>query len=285
MWTTINPKSWEELIAELYADSWDSDLKRFRSPFAFRGSVQDWPLETSLMRLKGPSALLERHLVRNFRKYAHADVVERDSFWHWLTMAQHHGLPTRLLDWTYSPFVALHFATDDLQSMDKDGVIWMVNLMAVHEHLPRLLAEALAKEGSIVFTVEMLAKFHSPKSSIDFGVAGVSTGGEKIVNTLADFDRLLSEDFLLFLEPPSIDSRVVNQFALFSVLPSPALRVDQWLERHPSLCRKIVVPSDLKWEARDKLDQANITERVLFPGLDGLTKWLRRHYSTPSKSA
>jgi len=43
--------------------------------------------------------------------------------------------------------------------------------------------------------------------------------------------------------------------------------------------RKIVIPAELKWEIRDKLDQANITERVLFPGLDGLTKWLSRHYS------
>jgi hypothetical protein len=46
---------------------------------------------------------LERRLLRNFRKYAHRDVVERDSLWHSLLLAQHHGLPTRLMSWTYFP--------------------------------------------------------------------------------------------------------------------------------------------------------------------------------------
>ena len=52
-----------------------------------------------------------------------------------------------------------------------------------------------------------------------------------------------------------------------------------WLANRPDLYFRIILPARLKWEVRDKLDQANITERVLLPGLGGLSRWLHRHYS------
>jgi hypothetical protein len=150
----------------------------------------------------------------------------------------------------------MHFATANTEKYDTDGVIWKVDFVKVNQLVPAPFSDGLNEEKCNAFTLEML---------------------EKIVS-LSDFDRLFNQNQVLFFEPPSLDERIVNQFALFSVMMNPTTIMDEWLIEHPELYRRIIIPKELKLEVRDKLDQANITERVLFPGLDGLAKWLKRHY-------
>jgi hypothetical protein len=256
---STRPATWLALLDTLFADAWNPSLSRFRSPFAFRGhALASEDLSSGLLRLaagRADVARLELHLLRNFRKYAFGEAVA-DSVWHWLALGQHRGLPTRLLDWTYSPFVALHFATANLTRMKEDAAVWAVNFVEANRLLPARLKRILEAEGSDTATVDMLRRF----------------------DTLAQFDRLARRPFVVFLEPPSIDPRIVNQFALFSLMSSPQATFDDWLRAHPQLARRVIIPASLKWEIRDKLDQANINERVLFPGLDGLSRWLTRYY-------
>ena len=255
----IRVTGWAELQERLFADSWHPELRRFRSDFAYRGRndvAED--LRTSLLRLVGDAPSVELHLLRNFRKYAQREDVPFDSVCNWLALAQHHGLPTRLLDWTYSPYVAVHFATSRLELFDRDGVVWMVDYVLAQEEAPAQLRDVLGAQGMNVFTAELLD---------DAG------GG---LRELADLGE---DDYVLFLEPPSLNERIVNQYALFSLMSRAEARLDEWLEPRPALARRLVIPAELKWEVRDKLDQANITERVLFPGLDGLSRWLARYYA------
>ncbi len=254
-----NVKNWLDVVDALYQGSWSEDLRRFRSPFAFRGlSRVDHTLSSSLVRLAAGRDVrrVELALLRNFRKYAYEEAQGTDSIWAWLALGQHRGLPTRLLDWTYSPLVALHFATEDPATFLEDGMVWCVNFVEANKRLPRRLKRMLGQEGSDTFTVEMLSAFRS----------------------LREFDALSRDPFVVFLEPPAIDRRILNQLALFSLMSSPSSTLDVWLEKHPELCRRVTVPAALKWEIRDKLDQANVNERVLFPGLDGLSRWLARYY-------
>lgn len=277
---TIEVTSWNDFNERVYEGAWNPALRRFRSTLAFRGSADAGvDLRSGLLRLGANPAELETHLLRNFRKYAHRQEAIADSVWDWLALGQHHGLPTRLLDWTYSPFIAAHFVTADMEKYDRDGALWCVDFVKTNQLLPERLKTLLNDEGSAVFTVELLARAADSLQEFDRfsfagGVDGGGRPGNRPVETPGERDN-----FVVFFEPPSLDDRMLNQYALFSLMSSPSTRLDDWLDSRRDLCRKLIVPAKLKWEFRDKLDQANINERVLFPGLDGLSQWLMRHYT------
>lgn len=258
--TEVVAQGWQEALDQLYAGSWQAQLRRFRSTVAFRGVARaDHGLRTGLARLGDDPATIERHLLRNFVKYAQERPDTRyDSVWHWLALAQHHGLPSRLLDWTYSPLVALHFVTEDAAAFDSDGVVWCIDYHGARRLLPKALGTILEQEQSDVFTPELLAR---------------------AVDSL-DALRRVSRHPLVFLEPTSLDRRIVTQYAPFSCLTHVEAEMHDWVTQHAGLCRRVVIPARAKWEIRDKLDQANVSERVLYPGLDGLCRWLRRYYET-----
>jgi hypothetical protein len=94
------------------------------------------------------------------------------------------------------------------------------------------------------------------------------------------FDVLAEDEpFVLFFEPPSLDERIVNQAAVLSAISDPSCHMEDWMDEHPALWRSWRIPTDVKADVRNRLDQSHINERVLMPGLDGLASWLRRYYS------
>ncbi|MDX2153724.1 MAG: FRG domain-containing protein [Bryobacteraceae bacterium] len=262
----IRVASWLELMAELHSAGLipirGEEGGHRRSPYVFRGMDDaEWGLDTSLQRLPGIRKTLpdvvERSLLRSFRKYASAGTFDRQSEWYVLAVAQHNGLPTRCLDWSASPLVAVHFAVGDERLKHKDGVVWCLNAARLRE------VNAAALRGiSWVYDTRLLEKSFADLDALD---ASAKDG-----------------ELMILWEPPSIDQRIASQSGLLSMMNGGAVSQGAFLERHAQahadLVLRIVITASMKAEARDMLDQNNISERSLYPGLPGLCAWLKRYY-------
>lgn len=252
-----------EMMKLLTEQSYDESIKRFRSPYVYRGIPNiDFKLETSIKRnCKGKQKELENVILRSFTKYAAIqDHHISYSVWRQLFIGQQHGLPTRLLDWTFSPTIAMHFATsgEQLAFMDKhDAVLWKIDMEELNALLPENYQELLRQNRAYAFSVDML---------------------DKVATDLETYDKAMQGQAMVLIEPPSIDERIINQYAYFSIVPREITDIEQWIDAHTQNTYKYVIDKDLKWQIRDVLDQMNVNERIVYPGLDGLSTWIKRMY-------
>lgn len=250
-------RSWDELHTAVFDGVWDPAILRYRNNRVFRGmSDAEWALTPSLNRACPQDLSLEKMILRSFQKYGYAELQSCDSFWEIVAMGQQFGLPTRLLDWTYSPLVAAHFATEDVSAYDRDGIIWCVDMADVNDRLPVVLRGKLQEQKGVIFTRDMLDEI-----APDF-------------DTLRAFSQ---RPFALFFEPASTVNRIANQYALFSVVSDPAVTLLDLPESERFI--RLVIDHRAKLEIRDKLDYINISERMIYPGLDGICKWIARRYA------
>ena len=251
--------SYEELSEVVFTDCYEKDIRRYRNNVVYRGvSNKDFRLMPKFLRICGHDLTLENSVIRSFRKYGYADLQNSSSFWQIIATGQHFGLPTRLLDWSYSPLVAAHFATEDIYEYDKDGAIFAIDLEEAHKTLPEVLKKELDDNRASSFTLSML---------------------EKHANSFEELKALSDKPFFLFYEPAASNDRIANQYALFSVCSDASLLINDLVDPEESTLKKIVIPKEVKWEIRDKLDYINISERLLYPGLDGICSWITRHYA------
>lgn len=259
MSTVIEIKTVEDVSRLILDQDYNPEIDRLRSHYLFRGMPDaNFSMLTSLRRnCKQKQQFLEPSLLKSFARYAS---ISEDSVWEQMTIGQHHGLPTRLLDWSHSALIALHFATseNDMADTDKrDGAVWRIDAREIAQRLPEAYKKVLERENTFIFSVDTL---------------------REVAPTLEEYDRDMAGKAMVLVEPPSVDQRIINQYAYFSPVPMGIEAVDEFLEKNTENTVKYIISRDIRWEIRDLLDQFNISERIIYPGLDGLSRWIGRHY-------
>lgn len=251
-------------VMELLCDqSRNTTINRLRSPYFFRGiSNEKYPLLTTLYRnCNKESTKLEMPLLNSFIKYAKIEYPSMgNSIWEAMAIGQHHGLPTRLMDWTRSPMIALQFA-DSESALDELGkhncVVWRIDANEINDLLPAKYSVYLKHLHTVAFT---------DKNLYD------------VVKTIDEYDGDMDGNAFVLLEPSSVDQRIVNQFSFFAIIPDGIVNLELFLDGHTNNTVKYIIDKSIRWDIRDLLDQQNMNERMMYPGLDGITKWLARRY-------
>jgi len=111
-------------------EDWVDLVKERTETTIYRGQRKNYPLLPNICRAGEPKALLEneRALLTHFKKEAPRCLqMVPDNDWEWLVVAQHHGLHTRFLDWTFDPYVALWFALEKAPQSDSRPEVWVMN--------------------------------------------------------------------------------------------------------------------------------------------------------------
>ena len=240
----IHITSWNEFVSlTSECDGW-----------AFRGLPDaDWQLRSSLSRylqsfVPDTASWRQREdrALRIFRRKAHiylpdASVLVDDI--RCLALMQHHGAPTRLLDFTKSPFVAAFFA---LYRATKSSAVFALDTPTLWRAAPSN-APTLQRE------------------IIDPRING-------------NFERYFAtndKEVIWVGEPEEMDRRLVAQSGTF-VMPGVLDKsLDEIIRRYESdgaLIKKIILPPSIREEAMLSLYRMNITHATLFPDLDGLSR-------------
>jgi len=227
--------------------------------WVFRGQAAiDWPLECSLTRYlkifhvpQSEWHHRESKILHNFKRKAHLllhQVPDQRHTLDWLALLQHHGAPTRLLDFTWSPYVAAFFA---LERASSDAAIWAVVAGSeIHNDRGWHISEVL----------NGVTQLYNPSTF----------GDREFVRT----EPTASVPRLFMGEPVLMNQRMTTQAGTFLI---PTLDIESPLETqipHGSVVRIRLHTSALRAETMSRLYNMNISNASLFPGIDGLARSL-----------
>jgi hypothetical protein len=265
---TMRETEGQSLSAHLYSEesvsSWREAKDRFEGidqHFVFRGQRDaGWTLQTSLERSTffAKSYHVEKDFVSDFQRgaaaYTDAQYLPTsDDYLSWLSLMQHHGAPTRLLDFSLSPYIAAFFA---LEGASVDCAVWAIEKDHLKEDLHHKYPFEYHEDVFFDVKKEVFNDiFSENKLSCVFPVRP----------TLADRRYLLQQG--IFISLGNSNQSFMDQLATYG-----------WPEYLAEHIIKIILPRSIRDEALWDLGRMNIHRATLFGTLEGYSAYLRSNY-------
>jgi len=208
----------------------------------YRGHANTaWELVPSIARSTSDRSA-ELTTIKRFKQNAAPYLPQRPlDDWEWIFLMQHHRAPTRLLDWSESPIVALYFALCEPLQDAHDAAIWCLDPIALNKLAGHIRG----------FDLDILA-FGIDKSLDDYLPDHVNERLSKL-NPIAAIG-------------PRNSARMVAQSGAFTVMHAEPLPIESLANRQHIW--RILVPADAKLRLREELKIMGISEHSLFPDLD-----------------
>jgi hypothetical protein len=270
----------------------------------FRGQTKlnhdGFPLKPSIGRYDYLSKLnlfdrekLEREVLGVFSNHllTYVHHLPRND-WEALAIAQHHGLPTRFMDWTTNPLVALYFAARETQFDDSGKPLDSAVYVLISE--PRRFADFIRTDETEIIPVPD-SQTTPAKGRSDYEMIPSPTGVEFVDNDLdksqqeleIELGRLMTmaaaptekpkwklvspfeiKENVIY-DPPHVSPRIRAQDGVLLACHQPMKPLED------NDCLQIVIKHTAHDEIRRRLDQYGVFDKQLFPDLDGIAKWLK----------
>ena len=258
---TIEIDSWPAFVALQQRFALERRLWMYRGQPATEGRLRT-SLERALHRFELPierQEELERLLLREFRRHYHrytADVPSEDDTLRWLALMRHHGAPVRMLDLSYSPYVALFFALDGV-AHGESCEIWAID----HDWCVARAARLLPPDAWDAFQADPWGGKTGPV------VRQLFATRMRVALPMNPFylDARLAIQQGVLLAP--LDLSTDFEAVLLSM--APPQEVCAHVRRVLMHCDGTLLPTAL-----GELARMNVTHTTLFPGIDGLARSL-----------
>lgn len=252
-----------------------SNKEYYLLPSIFRKVVKTFDDDdfTKIENYKYLAYVKEKQILQDFIGEAACYIkgIPANDYLRWAEYAQHFGTPTRLLDWTTNPLIALYFACKDDENTD--GSIWILN------------------------EVNYLRFCHNNSEFIKAHSSGDLTFKE-IFNTFFEKGDSVSLDYPLIYTPYYVDSRMSAQSSMFMFWGNQEKAFEQLIteenymsiqtptngiyykydDQNNHVLLKLIIPRHSKISIVRQLETVGINEKTLFPGLDGIGRYIEHKY-------